>query len=144
MWSKMCFGSHVRCLLFWSDLNKTWLFWTDLRKLLKYQISWKSVQWEPSCSMRTDGRTDGQTVMTKLTVAFRKFAKAPKPVYLHFSHTLRLKQWLETRGQQTPGGPRLRSIAAASTWMGLEKWRNFTNILVPIVSNFFIWYHSSN
>jgi hypothetical protein len=28
----------------------------------------------PSCSMRTDGRTD----MTKLTVAFRSFAKAPK------------------------------------------------------------------
>ena len=26
-------------------------------KILKYQISWKSVQWEPSCSMRTDGQT---------------------------------------------------------------------------------------
>jgi len=24
----------------------------------KYQISWKSVQWEPSYSMWTDGRTD--------------------------------------------------------------------------------------
>jgi hypothetical protein len=41
---------------------------------LKYQISLKSLQWEPSCSMRTDGRTD----MTKLTVAFRNFANAPK------------------------------------------------------------------
>jgi hypothetical protein len=30
-------------------------------KIHKNQISWKSVQWEPSCSMRTDGRTDGQT-----------------------------------------------------------------------------------
>jgi len=27
------------------------------RLILKYQISWKSVRWEPSCSMRTDGRT---------------------------------------------------------------------------------------
>jgi hypothetical protein len=26
---------------------------------LKYQTSWKSVQWEPSCSMQTDGRMDG-------------------------------------------------------------------------------------
>ena len=30
------------------------------------QISSKSVQWEPRCSMRTDGQTD----MTKLTVTF--------------------------------------------------------------------------
>ena len=35
------------------------------------QIS-KSVQWEPSCSMRTEGRTD----MTKRRVAFRNFAKS--------------------------------------------------------------------
>ena len=28
------------------------------RKIPNYKISWKSVQWEPSCSMRTDGRTD--------------------------------------------------------------------------------------
>ena len=39
-------------------------------KMLKCQISWKSVQREPSCSIRTDGQTD----MTKLTVAFRKCA----------------------------------------------------------------------
>jgi len=36
----------------------------------------------PSCSMRTDRRTDGrtheQTDMTKLIVAFRNFAKVPK------------------------------------------------------------------
>jgi hypothetical protein len=43
-------------------------------KKLQYQISSKSVQWEPSCSMRTDKQTD----MTKLIVAFRNFAKAPK------------------------------------------------------------------
>jgi len=38
-----------------------------LEKILKYHISKKSVQWEPSCSMRTDGRTDVQTGMTKLS-----------------------------------------------------------------------------
>jgi hypothetical protein len=42
-------------------------------QLLKYHMSWKSVQWEPSCSMRTDGQTD----MTKLIVAVRNFANAP-------------------------------------------------------------------
>jgi hypothetical protein len=26
-----------------------------------YETSWKFVQWEPSCSMRTDRRTDGRT-----------------------------------------------------------------------------------
>jgi hypothetical protein len=44
------------------------------KKMLKYQISWKSAHWEESCSMLTDGQSD----MTKLTVAFRNFAKAPK------------------------------------------------------------------
>jgi len=29
---------------------------TDFKKILKYKISQKSVQWELNCSMRTDGR----------------------------------------------------------------------------------------
>jgi len=49
---------HVKYPLFLSDYNETWICSTDFRKILKYQISWKSVQWEPSCSTRTDGRTD--------------------------------------------------------------------------------------
>jgi hypothetical protein len=40
-------------------------FSTDLGKILKYEISWKSIQWQPSCFIRTDGRidrwTDGKT-----------------------------------------------------------------------------------
>jgi hypothetical protein len=36
----------------------------------------KSVQWNPSCSTRMDGRTDEQTDTTKLIVAFRNFANA--------------------------------------------------------------------
>jgi hypothetical protein len=45
-------------------------------------MSLKSIQWEPSCSMRTDRRTDrqkdGSTETSKLIVAFRNFANAPK------------------------------------------------------------------
>jgi hypothetical protein len=45
----------------------------SLRKLLKCQISWKSVQWKPSCPMRRDRQTD----MTKLVAASCNFAKVP-------------------------------------------------------------------
>jgi hypothetical protein len=47
------------------------------KKILKYQISRKSVEWEPSSSMQTDGRTGGRTDMTKLIVSFRNLAKKP-------------------------------------------------------------------
>ena len=46
---------------FLSDLKETWRFSTYFPNILKYQISWKSVHWEPNCSMRNDGPTDGQT-----------------------------------------------------------------------------------
>jgi hypothetical protein len=43
---------HVKYLLFLSDFNETWIFSTDIRQTPKYKISWKSVNWEPSCSIR--------------------------------------------------------------------------------------------
>jgi hypothetical protein len=36
------------------------IFLRNFRKVLKYQVSWKSVQWEASCSIQTDGRIDRQ------------------------------------------------------------------------------------
>jgi hypothetical protein len=75
--SYMCTGFRVKYPLFLSDLNESWVFSADIRKILKYEISRKSVQWEPSCSMRTDRQTE----MTKLIFAFRNFAKAPKNLY---------------------------------------------------------------
>jgi hypothetical protein len=69
---RMYVGLHVRNLLFLWDFNYTWIFWTDFRKILKYQISWKSVLWELSCSMRTEKK--------KLVVAFHNLTKALKIV----------------------------------------------------------------
>jgi len=43
-----------------------------------YKISGKSVQWEPSGYIRTDGRKDKETDMAKLIVTFRNFVNAPK------------------------------------------------------------------
>jgi hypothetical protein len=43
-------------------------------KIIKYRMSWKVFQWWPSCCLRTDRRRD----ITKLTLTFRNFAKAPE------------------------------------------------------------------
>ena len=74
MWSKMCTGLHVMYPFFLSDFNGTWIFSVDFRKIFIYVISWKFVEWQPSCSVRTDRHTD----VMKLIVAFRNFANVPK------------------------------------------------------------------
>ena len=45
-------------------------------KSLNIKFHENSASGELRCSMRTDGRTDRQTDMTKLIVAFRNFANA--------------------------------------------------------------------
>ena len=61
--SKMYIGLQVKHPLFLLDLKikQTWIFFIDFRKILKYEFSWKSVHWKPSCSTRTGGRTGRQT-----------------------------------------------------------------------------------
>jgi hypothetical protein len=57
----MFIGFHVKYPLYLSDYNETLNFLARFSIILKYQISWKSVQWQPSCSMRTDIQTNEQT-----------------------------------------------------------------------------------
>ena len=54
-------GLHVKYALCLSDFIGTWIFFADFRKILKYQISLKSVQWELSFYMRKGRRTGRQT-----------------------------------------------------------------------------------
>jgi hypothetical protein len=72
----MYIGLHVKYPLFLSDFNETSHISKDFRKSLKYQISRKSVQYEPSWCMRTDGR-----IRRKRVVALRHFTNAPKNGY---------------------------------------------------------------
>jgi hypothetical protein len=63
---------HVKCLLFMSYFNEIWIFVTDFIKILRNQISRNFVQWEVSCSMWIDRRTNRH--VTKLVVTFYNFA----------------------------------------------------------------------
>jgi hypothetical protein len=66
---------QVKCPLFLSDFHQTGIFSTGFRQTTKHQISRKSVQWEPSCSMRTDRQTNGRDDAKSF---FQNFANAPK------------------------------------------------------------------
>jgi hypothetical protein len=88
-----------KCPLFLAEFNEIWILSTDFRKILKLQISWKSVQWK-----RTGGQMDGQTDMTTLIDTFYNFSKAPNKmetyVWRHRCGTfdlLYLIAWRETR-----------------------------------------------
>jgi hypothetical protein len=74
-------GLQVKHPQFLTTFKETRVISRYFRKIFKHQISWKSIHCEPSCSIhssrRMDGWTDGQTDITKLIDAFRKFAKAP-------------------------------------------------------------------
>ena len=61
-----CIGLHVKYPLFLSDLNDFEL-WPRIfeKEILKHQISWKSVQWEPSCPTRTDRRDEANRRFSK-------------------------------------------------------------------------------
>jgi len=65
-------GLHIKYPSFLSDFNKTWIFWADFGKIIKYKISWKSVR---GSRVVPCGRTNRQTFMTKLIVAFRQVWK---------------------------------------------------------------------
>jgi hypothetical protein len=72
----MYIGFHVKYQLLLSNFNETWVFSTFVSK---------NTQTSNFTKIRPVGaelfHADGQTDMTKLIVAFRKFAKAPKMIH---------------------------------------------------------------
>jgi hypothetical protein len=93
---------HVKNRFFLSYFNESWIFSKVFRKILKHKISWKCVQWEPSCSMQTDRQTEA----TNLIVAFRNFASAPKN-QIWDKITIRLS-YMEPSAKPSSGVPRKR------------------------------------
>ena len=95
---KNAIGLHVKYPLFLSDFHENWsyhdrfswklelswqIFMTDFhdrfRKILQYQILQTTVEWEQSCSLRTDSQWD----MTKPIFAFPIFVNAPNDSILY-------------------------------------------------------------
>ena len=67
----MYIDHHVKCRLFLSDCNETWILSTVFRKILKFQIV-RKINPVGAEFFHADGQTD----MMKLIAAFRNFAKA--------------------------------------------------------------------
>jgi hypothetical protein len=84
----MCKRLYVKCSLFLSDFNETWIFSTDIQKKAEMSsfIKIRLVRVEV---FRADGRTDRQTEvrtdMTKLIIAILNFANAPNKTSLFFT-----------------------------------------------------------
>jgi len=54
----MYISLHVNYPLFLSSFKETLIFQPDFLKIPKYQILWKSIQWELDCSMQADRRME--------------------------------------------------------------------------------------
>ena len=121
--SQMYIGIHVKYSLFLPDFNESRIISRDFRKVLKYNISWKSVQWQPSCSMRKYGQTD----MTKLLVAFRNFANAP--YYITVLNTLQIFYW--ARGGAVGLGTALQA-GRSRVRLPMVPLEFFIDIILPI------------
>jgi len=64
IWSKIYIGLHVKCRIL-VRFQQNLIFSTDFLKAIKYQISRKSVTWEPRVPCGRSDRHDGNSRFTK-------------------------------------------------------------------------------
>jgi len=76
-YKKMYVDLHVKYPLFLSDPIQTWIFSTYFQKNTQISNFMKILPMGAEL-FHVDRRTDGQTDMTKIIVAFRNFTNAPK------------------------------------------------------------------
>ena len=70
-----CF--HVKYPLFLLDFNETsFLDRVPGKKKIKYQVSSKSVQWEPNSSMWAEGQTDGHEANSRFSQVCERVQKS--------------------------------------------------------------------
>ena len=127
--------------LFYSYLNETWIFSTDFRKMLKYQISRKSIQCEPSCSIRTGERTD----KTNVIVTFRNFANVLKTPYflkMKWKVVEGTRQWQRGRFRKYNNNKEGMPGTVASVTLGCkQKLRNKKQAQKGLHRSLFVSYH---
>jgi len=61
-------GVHLKCLIVFCDVKHTWNISIEFNKSLQHKTSWKSIQWDQTCSTRTD--------MLKLSLLSRRTEQA--------------------------------------------------------------------
>jgi len=116
---------------YYSYLNESCTFKTHFLKMLKYKISWKSIQCKPSCCMRTGGRTD----KTRVIVTFRNLANALKT-----PHVLKLKRKVLEGTKQWQRG-RCRMVHLHVILGCKEKLRNRKQAQKGLHRSLFVTYH---
>jgi len=72
---KNVYRSSCKVPVIFLDFNEIRIIFLDFRSKIKYRISWKAIQWERSCSMRTDGRTDYTTMLIVIYCNVRRHLK---------------------------------------------------------------------
>ena len=120
IWSKIYTGLHVKYQLFLSFFNETVTFSKDFRKMLKYQISWKSIQWKPSCAIWANARTWGRqrSIFAILRKRLIKALDAPGTYFYTIDSHCKQKQGQET--YLVEGGIRPFETLAIIYWTAIR------------------------